>query len=561
MRWLAAGGLVGAVAAVATAGSWETTRKTVIDPINSALHRHFPSALEARDLNALVDLYATRAGGGVGWDEARTVHPERAETSLRWHDPAPPESIRERYQRLLDLMPTIERAELRIDHIAWRAPTADGWPVEARLIVRGRCMFDARCQLEQDVRWHVAERGGRWRITAEEVTDRILVSRMTPGFTVTSARAGIDDVHMAATSPPFRLFGGSPDNPVRAPSGSAVGDYDRDGCPDLFLAGDPGAVLYRNRCDGTFTDVTATAGLPRPFPTAATGVVFLDYDNDGWPDLLVTAVSGGMRLFRNTGGRFTDVTVAARLPQGRWASSLAVADYDRDGFLDVYVACMGDHELTVPEPSYAAANGVRSLLLHNEGDGTFSEVAQHAGVASPGWDLAAGWADYDDDGWPDLYVANEFGDNVLYRNEHDGTFTDRTREAGVSDGGAGMGLAWGDYDADGDLDLFVSNMHANSGWAMFHPDFPAPIPWRYRLLGLVTDEVQRRSDDFIDRLSRGSTLFRNDGNGVFTDVSDAAGVRDAQWGWAAEFLDYDNDGRLDLYAVNGFITGPILDDV
>jgi hypothetical protein len=104
-------------------------------------------------------------------------------------------------------------------------------------------------------------------------------------------------------------------------------------------------------------------------------------------------------------------------------------------------------------------------------------------------------------------------------------------------------------------------MHANSAWSLFHPDFPAPIPWGFRLLGVFTDEVQRRSDAIIDRLTRGSTLYRNDGGGRFTDVSDAAGVRDGQWGWAADFLDYDDDGRLDLYAVNGFLSNTLLDDV
>src|SRR5439155_1077149 len=129
---------------------------------------------------------------------------------------------------------------------------------------------------------------------------------------------------------------------------------------------------------------------------------------------------------------------------------------------------MGDQEATTPRPNYAATNGVPSTLYRNNGDGTFTDVTRHARVGSTGWGMAAAWADYDGDGWPDLYVANEFGQNALYHNERDGTFT---------------------------------------------------------------------------------------------DVSDAAGVRDTQWGWSAEFLDYDNDGRLDLYAVNGFISGPILDDV
>jgi hypothetical protein len=238
------------------------------------------------------------------------------------------------------------------------------------------------------------------------------------------------------------------------------------------------------------------------------------------------------------------------------------ADYDRDGFLDIYVVRMGDHEKTVPEPNFAARNGVPNTLLRNRGDGTFEDVSARAGVDSRGWDLAGAWGDYDGDGWPDLYVANEFGTNVLFHNERNGRFSERAEEAGVTDGGAGMGVAWGDYDADGDLDLYVSNMHANSRWVLFHPEFPSPIPWVYRVVGLVfPDRVRERSDEYIDRLTRGSSLYRNDGNGRFTDVSDAAGLRDAQWGWAAEFLDYDDDGRLDLYVTNGFISGPILDDV
>jgi hypothetical protein len=548
------------LATTAHAASWEATRRAVIEPLNSELHRHLPTFLKQRDLRGVLHLYATDTGTGLTWDGAQRVYPGRGETTLRWDGAPGAEPIRARYERLLERLPTIERAELRIDRVAWRQPAPDGYPATARLIVRGTCADGARCQLEQHLTWRIQQRGNHWVITAEDVTARTLVARDRPAFETITEASGIRNVHTNASSPPFRLFGGD-DSPIRTPSGSATADVDRDGCDDVFLAGSPDAALYRNRCDGTFADVTVERGLPHPYGPAASGAVFFDYDNDGWPDLLVTAVAGGNRLFHNLRGRFEDVTAAAGIPDGPWSGSIAVADYDRDGFLDVYVARMGDHEKSTPEPNYSARNGVPNLLLRNRGDGTFVDVAEAAGVASRGWDLAAAWGDYDGDGWPDLYVANEFGDNAFYRNRGDGTFVERAREAGVTDGGAGMGVVWGDYDADGDLDLYLSNMHANSGWSLFHPDFPTPIPWPYQLLGRFTDEVQRRSDAFIDRLSRGSTLFRNDGDGTFTDVSDAAGVRDAQWSWAAEFLDYDDDGALDLYAVNGFLSGPIPDDL
>ena len=122
-------------------------------------------------------------------------------------------------------------------------------------------------------------------------------------------------------------------------------------------------------------------GLPSPYPAAASGVVFFDYDNDGWPDLFVAAVAGGDRLFHNTGaGHFVDVSKSAGIQPGIWASAPVVADYDRDGFLDLYVARMGNHEYTAPKPAYNAKNGVRGTLYHNRGDGTFEDVSKRAGV-------------------------------------------------------------------------------------------------------------------------------------------------------------------------------------
>jgi hypothetical protein len=560
--WIAA--LVGgaALAAVGVAGAtvddWERTRKDVIDPLNSELHRHLPTYLKSRDLTGVLDLYTTATGTGLRWTEPTRVYPGREETVLRWNGDRGSEPIRARYEKILEIFAAIDKAELRIHRIHWKNADDDGYPAEVRLLVRGTRKDGSRAQLDQRATLHIRQQDKLWRISAEEVTGREMVLGAAPRFELATEAAGLVDVHENEGSPRFRLVGD-----VTNSSGSAVADVDRDGCEDVFLAGSPRSALYRNDCRGGFTDVSAEAGIPRPFPSVPTGVVFFDYDNDGWPDLYVSAVTGGDRLFHNTGkGRFEDVTKRAGIPAGRWASMPIVADYDRDGFLDVYVIRMGDHEKTAPEPNYQADNGLPNTLLHNQGDGTFVDVSEDAGLADTGWGLAGGWADYDDDGWPDVYVGNEFGFNALYHNQRDGTFRNVAKAAGARDRGAAMGISWGDYDNDGDLDVFVSNMYANSRWALFHPDFPVPAPWYYRLLGVfLPREFEQHAQQIIEETTRGSTLLQNDGGGRFTDVTDRARVRDGQWGWASQFVDYDNDGWLDLYAVNGFVTGPIPDDV
>jgi hypothetical protein len=545
---------------LASAEQWEVTRKRLIDPLNSMLHEHWPTEITSRNLDVLLRLYAVDEGTGISWDAPQSVSLPGAESTLQWQNRGT-ESIRERYQRLMDLFREIELTQLRIERVDWRNSGPLGHQATVHAIVRGSNPAGERIQLEQYATLSVRFFDPFWEITAEEVTRRSLVTLKSPRFESTGARAGIDLIHENRASPPFRLFGKSNENPVRQGSGVAVGDADGDGCSDLVLAGSPGLALFRSRCDGTFEDATAAFGLPIPYPAAASGVVFFDYDNDGQSDLFISAVKGGDRLFHNEDGRFVDVTAEAGVPPGRWGSTPVVADYDRDGFLDVYVTRMGDHESGSPRPIWDASNGVRGTLLRNLGDGHFVDVSKIAGVDSPGWDMSAAWADYDSDGWPDLYVGNEFGNNRLYHNDRDGTFSDQTKQAGVSEGGATMGTVWGDFDGDGDPDLYSVGMHANSGWSLFHPDFPLPIPWYYRLLGKFTDAVQDRSDAITEGLSRGSSLFRNNGDGTFTDISDEAGVRDGQWGWGAEFFDYDNDGHMDLYAVNGFITGPLDDDV
>ncbi|MFN8641825.1 MAG: VCBS repeat-containing protein [Candidatus Binatia bacterium] len=529
---------------------WDEARQTVIEPINTTVHRHLPSAIKARDLDAIAAIYATDTIGGLSWDQPQDVSDGRCEQRLRWSSDAAAEPVRQRYQRLLAELTTIERAEVRIHHVDWDRRDPAGTPADVRFLVRGIGPDGSRRVLDQRSRLWLDRRGSEWRITGEEVTARELVSSSEPHFAVATDEAGLHDVHDTAGSPVFRLIGD-----LAASSGVAVADVDCDGFEDLALLSTDRLRIYRNNADGTFVDVSADLQLPAEMPLSGTGLVFFDADNDGDPDLWLSGIRGE-RFLRNDACRaFVDATAAARIGPSRWSSMPMVADYDGDGRLDVYVVRMGDHAEKAPEPNWDARNGEGDSLYHNNGDGTFTDVATQVGIDETGWGLAGAWADYDNDGDQDVYVGNEFGTNSLYRNDGDGTFTEVSAAAGVLDRGAAMGVAWGDVDNDGDLDLFVSNMYANSRWALVHPDFPPPVPWYF---GWVP---RADVDRITDELTRGSTLLRNDGDGTFTDVSDAAGVRDGQWGWGAELLDYDNDGWLDIFATNGFITGPNPDDL
>jgi hypothetical protein len=533
-----------------TGRHWDEARRTVIEPINSTIHRHLGRDIKAKDLDAVLAVYAVDTGGGLTWSEPVDVSQGFAERRLRWTGPQGAEPIRTRYERLFATFAAIERAEVRIHRVHWETREARGHPADVRLLVRGRGADGSRRVLDQRARVWLGRTNGRWMLTGEDVTARELLSTDAPAFALATNAAGLRDVHDVDGSPPFRLLGD-----IGASSGLAVGDADCDGRDDAALLSSSRLRLFRNAGDSTFVDATETMRLPASIDIAGTGLVFFDADNDGDPDLWVAGIRG-QRFFQNDACRgFTDVTAAAGIAPGTWASMPLVADYDRDGFLDVYVVRMGDHEKTAPRPSWEARNGVPDSLYRNRGDGTFVEVSHAAGIDDTGWGLAGAWGDYDDDGWPDLYVGNEFGIGALWHNERNGTFREVGAQAGANERSAVMGVAWGDYDNDGRLDLYLSSMYANSRWAIFHPEWPVPVPWWLRWA------PRARVDGIIDELSRGNALFRNAGDGTFTDVSDAAGIRDAQWGWGAEFLDYNGDGRLDVYDANGMITGPVLDDV
>jgi len=337
--------------------------------------------------------------------------------------------------------------------------------------------------------------------------------------------------------------------------GVSVGDADGDGLDDLYVAQPAGLPnrLYRNRGDSTFEDITDQAGVGVLDDTAQS--LFADVDNDGDQDLVV-ATSTNLLLFINDGkGHFTPVQDAFRFarPLQGVLTSITMADYDRDGFLDLYVCVYsyffgaGEDKAGTPAPYYDARNGPPGVLFRNDGRGRFVDATHEAGLdeGNNRYHFAAAWADYDGDGWPDLLVANDFGTKNLYRNlgRRAGTvrLEDVAASAGVLDHGAGMSAAFLDYDNDGLLDIYTGNMWSAAGLRITS----APTFMRD-----ATPEVRA----LYRRHVRGNSLLRNLGNGRFEDKTLAAHAEMGRWAWSSDAVDFDSDGWQDLYIVNGMLT-------
>jgi enediyne biosynthesis protein E4 len=332
-------------------------------------------------------------------------------------------------------------------------------------------------------------------------------------------------------------------------SGVAFFDYDNDGWLDIYLTNGsrldahwapgqaPTTHLYKNNRDGTFTDVTEKSGIGRS--GWQTGVCVGDYDNDGWDDLFCTFWGRNILFHNNGDGTFSDVTQKAGLFQekGRWGTGCSFLDYDRDGHLDLFVCNFvkldPDHPPSPDDKTFCQWKGIPTMcgprglpgdtdiLYHNNGDGTFTDVSQKAGIlqTGPRYSITSVAYDFDNDGWPDIYVAVDSEPSILFKNNHDGTFTDVAVMAGCAynDDGheqAGMGLGVADYDCDGWLDIFKTNF----------------------------------ADDTSD-------LYHNNADGTFTDVSSSCGVgvNTSYVAWGCGFADYDNDGWADIIQVNGHV--------
>ena len=366
-------------------------------------------------------------------------------------------------------------------------------------------------------------------------------------FVDTTKQAGLDKFHHRSGTPGKATILETPG------SGVALLDYDNDGWLDIYLLNGstfaalkgkepaPRAMLLHNNHDGTFTDVTAQAGVANE--RWGFGVAVGDYDNDGWPDIYVSNYGKNRLYHNNHDGTFTDVAEKVGVALGGWSTGPTWGDYDHDGSLDLFVP--GYVKFDVDHPPIAGQGGIplsacqyrgvnfpmcgpRGLpgesdhLFHNNGDGTFTDVSLKAGVANPQgyYGLASVFVDVDDDGWVDLAVANDSVPRYLYRNLHDGTFEDVSYLSGfaLTNEGlaqASMGIAVGDYNRDGKVDFFITTF----------------------------------SDDY-------KTLYRNDGGNNFSDVTYSAGLGSPTipfLGWGAGFMDFDNDGLLDIFVANGHV--------
>jgi hypothetical protein len=373
---------------------------------------------------------------------------------------------------------------------------------------------------------------------------------ITAGGFVDGAPVVFEDITHKSGIDKFLHHSGTPDKGtiIEVPgSGVALLDYDKDGWLDIYLLNSstvaalkgkeqpPRAMLFHNNHDGTFTDVTNKAGVANE--RWGFGVAVGDYDNDGWPDIYV-ANFGKNRLYHNNhDGTFTDVAERAGVSLGGWSAGPSWGDYDHDGRLDLFVPGYAKYDVDNPQSCDFMGTklscgplglaGEQDHLFHNNGDGTFTDVSDKAGVSDPKgyYGFASTFVDVDDDGWLDLLVVNDSKPNYLYHNRHDGTFEEIGYLSGfaVTDDGrtiASMGIAVGDYNRDGTVDFYISNF----------------------------------SDDY-------SVLFRNNGNNIFSDITYQAGLVEPTipfLKWGTGFLDFDNDGRLDIFVANGHVF-PIID--
>ncbi len=445
---------------------------------------------------------------------------------------------------------------------AWRS--SDSIRARVRFELIGTPLGEARSGIDRAIfDMHFARHGEALELRGASLIEGDRVISSEPHFVDVAAEAGIDfenQYYPAFINEPL-AFG-----MLRyGPAGISAVDYDHDGFYDLFVPDGVEARLFRNTHDGRFEDVTAAAGL-----AGLDGVgtaVFADYDNDGVKDAFISRTFQPNQLFRGNGdGTFTDVTAASGLEADCCTTVASWGDVDNDGLLDLYVGRYLDAREAIPTTFYAR-NGEPNQLYLNQGDGTFRNITDIAGVGEVGLCLGSVFGDYDNDGDADLYVSNDFGRKTLYRNEGPGAdgiprFTDVTVETGTLAYGAGMSASFGDYDNNGSLDIYIAHIRSESGWFAMWPTVLRYMfnSWRQGVwltdMPLYIEIMQQSGLDFVkvfEDMAAGNTLLRNRGDGTFEDVSWAASANPPGWFWGSGFADFDNDGWQDIYSANGWV--------
>src|SRR5271170_4127646 len=450
----------------------------------------------------------------------------------------------------------IEVAELEIYgvHVVSESPLRVD--TEVRCDIVGACKDGTR---EQRVgSWTLSWAGDEqqhWMVQGWRVNPELRSWLSGPGFTeITAACVAVNGPGMKQLSPGIDDWRAALDGAcgidVYGNHGVAVGDIDGSGFDSFYVCQPSGLPnrLYRNRGDGTFEDISESSGTGILDGTAS--ALFVDFLNRGHQDLLVVRTAGPLLFVNQGGGKFQsrpDAFQFERPPEGNFTSA-AVADYDRDGFLDVYFCVysyyQGLNQYQYPLPYYDAQNGPPNYLFRNRGDGTFEDVTASSGVNQNNnrFSFAAAWCDYDNSGWPSLYVANDFGRKNLYHNNGNGSFTDVADTLGVEDYGPGMSTCWLDFDNDELQDVYVANMWLKEG---------KRITANQRFLSGAPTDVRA----LYRKHNAGNSLFRNTGRGTFEDKSADTGSAMGRWSWSCASWDFDHDGYPDLYVANGFVSG------
>jgi Flp pilus assembly protein TadD/peroxiredoxin len=527
----------------------EALRASVLDLASMAKSLH--PAIEATSMVAEKEI-ALRSGNGIDCRKRR----------FSGDTVSGPERFLKEFRLWLGQAARVETAEFEITSIEEIASA----PVAAQLEIR----YDLVCTRSDDLReerigswnteWARDDSGG-WKARRWEAREETVSVAHGPVFVdVTPQALGHAESYSSQLlrgSDYWRtVLDGACGIDVYGNNGVAAGDYDNDGFDDLYVCQPSGLPnrLYRNRGDGTMEDVTEKSGVGVLDNTAC--ALFADFENKGRQDLLVVCGSGPL-LFLNQGdGTFSlkrDAFKFDRPPQGTFTHA-ALADYDRDGRLDVYFCLysyyLGLDQYHYPVPYFDARNGPPNFLLHNEGDGTFVDKTKAAGLDAENdrYSFACAWGHSTSSGSPDLYVANDFGRANLYRNNGDGTFTAVSSQAHVDDVGAGMSASWSDFNNDGNQDIYAANMWSSAGQR---------VSQQKRFQEKTPDEIRA----LYRRHARGNSLYRNQGDGKFQNVSRQAGVEMGRWSWCSDFWDFDHDGFPDLYVANGYISAPQRSDL